>query len=82
MRAGPRPPTLRAIDRSSATRAVQEPLRITLDLDRDGQPPHGWLRVGEQQPREFDGYVQLISALESLRSGQRRAGRVADELGA
>jgi hypothetical protein len=51
---------------------VIEPLHVELEIELEpgGQAPHGRLRAGEQAPREFTGYVQLISALESLRPPQ------------
>ncbi|MCW3020165.1 MAG: hypothetical protein JWN10_2473 [Solirubrobacterales bacterium] len=31
-------------------------------------PPTGWLRANDMPPQPFDSYVQLIGALEELRS--------------
>ncbi|HLH65375.1 MAG TPA: hypothetical protein VKV27_06700 [Solirubrobacteraceae bacterium] len=50
-------------------RTVIAPLHIELELELEpgDQAPRGLLRAAQQAPREFTGYVQLISALESLR---------------
>jgi hypothetical protein len=54
--------------------AIGGALRIALELEPGGEAPHGWLRAERRPPCEFDGYVQLISVLESLRSEQPGGG--------
>jgi hypothetical protein len=54
--------------------AIGRALRITLELEPGGEAPHGWLRAEQRPPCQFDGYVHLISVLESLRSEQPCAG--------
>jgi hypothetical protein len=44
-------------------------VELTGSLDA---PPTGWLRANDMPPRPFDSYVELIGALEELRSGAPR----------
>jgi hypothetical protein len=44
--------------------------RLILDLDLGAEHPSGWLQREDLPPRHFDGYVQLISALQQIRSSQ------------
>jgi hypothetical protein len=46
--------------------------KVTLDLDPEGDPIGGWLRGRNVPRRRFDGYVQLIGALEGLTSRSRQ----------
>ena len=43
-------------------------LLVTLELDRGSDPISGLLSTSGTAPAHFDGYIQLISALERLQS--------------
>lgn len=42
--------------------------RINLDLETEAEPITGWLRPEGGLARGFCGYLELIAALEALRS--------------
>jgi hypothetical protein len=51
-----------------------ERIRLTVDLDRDAEPPSGWIEDEHGERREFVGLLELISLLDSPRAGpQQRA---------
>ncbi|HVC68668.1 MAG TPA: hypothetical protein VNC61_00240 [Acidimicrobiales bacterium] len=47
--------------------------RLTLDIDGHDVHPSGWLHGDDLPPRRFEGYVQLIGALEEFRGAMARA---------
>jgi hypothetical protein len=44
-------------------------VRLTVELDRDTEPPSGWVQVEHGEQREFTSLLELISLLESARAG-------------
>jgi hypothetical protein len=49
-------------------------IRLTVELDRDAEPPSGWVEDEHGERREFAGLLELISLLDSPGIGpQQRA---------
>jgi hypothetical protein len=50
-----------------------EPLRLTVELDRDAEPPSGWVEDEHGERRAFAGLLELISLLDSSTGPQQRS---------
>jgi hypothetical protein len=49
-------------------------IRLTVELERDAQPPSGWIEDEHGERCEFAGLLELISLLDSPGTGpQQRA---------
>ena len=51
-----------------------DPIRLQLELQRDGDPIEGRLRSGHGKPVPFIGWLELIAALEMARAEKGRVG--------
>ncbi len=60
-------------DRSERMITVMDVHRLTLEIDRHHDHPSGSLYGDGLPPRRFEGYVQLIGALEEFRGAMARA---------
>jgi hypothetical protein len=49
-------------------------VRLIVELDRDTEPPSGWVQAERGERREFASMLELISLLESARAGPHVAG--------
>ena len=55
--------------RMKATDDTTGRVRLMVELDREAQPPSGWIQVEKGERREFANLLELISLLESARAG-------------
>lgn len=44
----------------TGTDHLAEPIRLTLELDRDAEPPSEWIEDEHGEPRAFEGLSKLI----------------------
>jgi hypothetical protein len=47
--------------------------RLTLELDIDAQPVSGQLQLDGSIPRDFDGWLELTSLIETIRNTAKAA---------
>lgn len=52
-------------DKSEAAGRV----RVIVELDREGEPPSGWVELEGRERCEFASLLELISLLERARAG-------------
>ena len=55
----------KATQASHAVRIVAKPLRITLELEPDGEPIAGRLHADERPEHSFYGWLEFAAALEA-----------------
>jgi hypothetical protein len=70
---GLRPDANRRVTREYGLVTLDGP-RLTLIIEPGSEPISGRLRLPDETETRFEGYVQLIAALEELRGGPAAAG--------
>ena len=59
---------------TAAMTAARRPLRLTIELDPDAQPPRGEILDERGEERPYVGWLALIAALEELAERARTLG--------
>jgi hypothetical protein len=57
----------------TASSEVHDRVRVIVELDRNAQPPSGWVQIERGERREFANLLELIALLESAREGPAAA---------